>query len=157
MHDTKMKWSGLQMKCFQQKKSWKVISQSRVWFVATRGNLIWKFYQVLRQSTMEWRLEWLLINFWRWDLKIKLFADTLMSLKLMTIMLSRRQCYAMNTHKKAMCYECSRRGKRSLLTAQAFGVLSSISFTMINAIKSQTSGSIYTNMQNKIISEGYLA
>ena len=63
----------------------------------------------------------------------------------------------MNTHKQAMCYECSRRGKGSLLTAQAFGVLGSISFTMINAIKSQTSGSIYMNMQNKIISEGYLA
>ena len=63
----------------------------------------------------------------------------------------------MNAHKEAMCYECSQRGKGSLLTAQAFGMLILISFTMINAIKSQTSGSIYTNMQNKIISEGYLA
>jgi hypothetical protein len=75
------KWNDLvcKWKCFQQKKekTWKDFYSKSTWFVVTRGELDLKMLSSIATIVCDTLVRMTFNNFWGWDLKIKLFADTL--------------------------------------------------------------------------------
>jgi len=74
-----MKWSGLQMKMFSKKerKNPERFYSKSTWFVVTRGELDLKMLSSITTIVCDTLVRMTFNNFWGWDLKIKLFSDTL--------------------------------------------------------------------------------